>query len=105
MPETAEQVAGWIETAGTYASAEKRFVDDLTAANPGVIDLEMGLPTSDLPGGKRVAPRMDLVVVEMEEGQPAIGFWEAKCANNSELRASADREPGVVDDCATTSAG
>lgn len=97
-PATAVLVAGWIETAETYASAEKRFVDDLIAANPGIIDLEMGLPASDLPGSAQVAPRMDLVVAQVEDGAPpAIAFWEAKCANNGELRASEEfqeREDG-----------
>lgn len=92
-PATAALVAGWIETAETYASTEKRFVDDLIAANPGVIDLEMGLPASDLPGGERVAPRMDIVIAQLANGGvPSIAFWEAKCANNSELRARGEYE-------------
>ncbi len=96
-PATATLVAGWIETAVTYASAEKRFVDDLVAANPGIIDLEMGLPASDLPGSERVAPRMDLVIVQVADGAaPSIAFWEAKCANNGELRAREDNEPKVL---------
>lgn len=78
---------GWIDTALSHASAEKRFVDDLIAANAGVIDLEMALPASDLPGHKRVAPRMDVVLVELAPRRPVIVFWEAKCANNPELRA------------------
>lgn len=94
---TATLVAGWIETAVTYASAEKRFVDDLVAANPGIIDLEMGLPASDLPGSERVAPRMDLVIVQVaDDAFPIIAFWEAKCANNGELRASDDNAPKVL---------
>lgn len=96
-PATAALVAGWIETAMTYASAEKRFVDDLVAANPGIIDLEMGLPASDLPGSERVAPRMDLVIVQVTDDAPTIAFWEAKCANNGELRASEDNPPKVLD--------
>lgn len=96
-PATATLVAGWIETAVTYASAEKRFVDDLVAANPGIIDLEMGLPASDLPGSERVAPRMDLVIVQVtDDASPTIAFWEAKCANNGELRASEDNPPKVL---------
>jgi len=96
-PATAALVAGWIETAVTYASAEKRFVDDLVAANPGIIDLEMGLPASDLPGSERVAPRMDLVIVKVgDDASPTIAFWEAKCANNGELRASEDNAPKVL---------
>jgi hypothetical protein len=88
-PATAALIEGWIKTADSYASAEKRFVDDLIAANPGVIDLEMGLPANDAAGSERVAPRMDLVIVEMDGNQPpSIAFWEAKCANNGELRSS-----------------
>ena len=97
-PSTAALVAGWIETAESYASAEKRFVDDLVTANPGVIDLEMGLPASDLPGSERVAPRMDLVVAQIAKDTPiSIAFWEAKCANNGELRATAQLAPKVLD--------
>lgn len=87
-PSTASRLEAWIAAAETYASAEKRFVDELIAANPGVIDLEMGLPASDLPGSPRVAPRMDLVIAQMLNGIPSIAFWEAKCANNPELRSS-----------------
>jgi len=78
----------WIDTADTYATAEKRFVDDLVASNPGVIDLEMGLPASGEPDRPRVAPRMDIVLATMGGEGPTIEFWEAKCANNPELRAT-----------------
>lgn len=89
-PALATAIDGWIKTASGYASAEKRFVDDLVASNVGVIDLEMGLPAHDEPGSARVAPRMDLVLVEQNADAPAVVFWEAKCANNSELRSSRD---------------
>ncbi|GEO01862.1 hypothetical protein NSE01_36940 [Novosphingobium sediminis] len=75
----------WIATAATYSGAEKAFVDDLVAANPGTIDLEMGLPANP---GELSAPRMDLVVAQ--DGD--IAFWEAKCSNNPELRAEATYE-------------
>lgn len=79
-------VDGWIRTAETYAGDEKRFVDDLVAITPGVIDLEMALPADDDSDGKdRTAPRMDLVVAQGTD----IAFWEAKCAINGELRAHA----------------
>lgn len=85
--ETAALISGWIATAESYASAEKRFVDRLVEANAGVIDLEMGLPAGDAPEGKRIAPRMDLVIAQMLPGEPAsIVFWEAKCSINGELR-------------------
>ena len=93
--ETASLVSGWVATAETYASAEKRFVDDLVSANPGTIDLEMGLPANDLPGSERVAPRMDLVILETGGTEASIGFWEAKCANNSELRSKGEVDPKV----------
>jgi len=77
-------VDGWIKTAETYAGDEKRFVDDLVAVTPGVVDLEMALPADEGSVGKdRVAPRMDLVVAQGTD----IAFWEAKCATNGELRA------------------
>ena len=63
-PGLAAAIHGWIGTALRYASAEKRFVDDLVASNSGVIDLEMGLSAHEDPGSARVAPRMDLVLVE-----------------------------------------
>jgi len=93
-PANVPSIGGWIEAAQSYASAEKCFVDELTAANAGVIDLEMALPAndiraSDIRGSERAAPRMDLVVVQISErGAPVIAFWEAKCANNAELRSS-----------------
>lgn len=91
-PKTAKRVKGWIKTAETYASAEKRFVDDLLAANPGIIDVEMALPASDIPGGVRVAPRMDIVIAqEVQDGSISVAFWEAKCANNKEVRAKGER--------------
>jgi hypothetical protein len=82
-------VDGWISTAETYAGDEKRFVDDLVAVTPCVLDLEMGLPAdAGSQGEDRVAPRMDLVVAQVTE----IAFWEAKCATNGELRAEASYE-------------
>ena len=70
----------WIEIAQSYASAEKCFVDDLCAANPNIIDLEMALPAR-IRGGS--APRMDIVALQGNK----IVFWEAKCSDNPELRA------------------
>lgn len=73
----------WITTAATYSGAEKAFVDDLVATNPGTIDLEMGLPANT---DECSAPRMDLVLAQYGD----IAFWEAKCSDNAELRARAD---------------
>lgn len=87
-----KSVPFWIETAATYSGAEKRFVDDLISANPGVIDLEMGLPAGDpAPGRKKTAPRMDLILVQPSaNGRAEIAFWEAKCSTNGELRAETE---------------
>lgn len=83
---SAGQIDSWIEIAVTYAGAEKAFVDDLVAHNPGALDLEMALPANT---AERKAPRMDLVVAQ----HGSLAFWEAKCSDNSELRArSAYRE-------------
>lgn len=87
-PANCAHVADWIDTAGSYAGSEKSIVDELIAANPGTIDIEIGLPAYD---GEKSAPRMDLVLVE---GGNRIAFWEAKCTDNAEIRARA--EPHVV---------
>jgi hypothetical protein len=106
MPSTAEKVAGWIAASQTYASAEKRFIDDLVAANTGVIDLEMGLPSHDVGPGDRVAPRIDIVFIQASSHRLVeLAFWEAKCSINNELRARSDiaktetgwTGPGVVE--------
>lgn len=93
-PATAALVPGWIATAETYAGDEKMFVDRLVAGHSGALDLEMGLPASDLPGSARTAPRMDLVVAEQGVNTETmyLAFWEAKCATNAELRARAAYE-------------
>lgn len=90
--ETVALTTGWIDTAESYAGAEKRFVDEIIGWNPGVIDLEMGLPSDETSAGKvKNAPRMDLVVAQGATGTlTQIAFWEAKCSTNPELRANAD---------------
>jgi hypothetical protein len=89
-PDTFALIDGWIAAASSYSSPEKMFVDDLVASTFGVIDLEMGLPVSKQPDAPKSAPRMDVVVVQDFGGEPQIAFWEAKCANNGELRASTE---------------
>lgn len=89
-------VAGWVETALTYAGDEKKFVEHLVARNANVIDLEMGLPgdpnfASCKPEkqGKAglFAPRMDVVAIVPVATSTIVNFWEAKLASNGELRA------------------
>jgi hypothetical protein len=82
-------VDGWIRTAATYCGSEKLFVDQLVSHNANVIDMEMALPGATKHKGVKIAPRMDLVVVDLD-GVPSLNFWEAKCVNNKELRAQAE---------------
>ena len=97
-PATASLVAGWIKTAVTYAWAVKRFGDDLFAANPGIIDLEMGEPASHLPCIDQYVMRMDIVNAQVANGVSAsIAFWEVKCANTTDLRPIDGNAPKVLD--------
>ena len=88
----AVRVHGWISSAASFAGAEKSYVDELIAANSGVIDIEMGLPAYE---GEKNAPRMDLVLVEDHPTPLSLAFWEVKCADNSGARAK--DEPKVVE--------
>ncbi|MGA1808999.1 hypothetical protein VHN57_19710 [Sphingobium sp. WW5] len=86
---------GWVRKAiDHHSGAEKRFVDDLVRANAGIIDLEMALPgdhdaEKEIRGvWKKVAPRMDLVLLQRNDTGVQIAFWEAKCGDNGEVRAA-----------------
>jgi len=54
-----------------YSGDEKKFVDLLVSANPGVIDLEVGIPAW---GDQKSAPRMDLVIIK----GVVLFFWKLK---------------------------
>lgn len=86
-------------------SAEKCFVEHLIAANANIIEVEMALPgETGLASvrrkwrdkdAKKIAPRMDIVAVHiLPDGKPQIDFWEAKLANNGELRATLPKKGG-----------
>lgn len=86
-------------------SAEKCFVEHLIAANANIIEVEMALPgETGLASvrrkwrdkdAKKIAPRMDIVAVHiLPDGKPQIDFWEAKLANNGELRATLPEKGG-----------
>lgn len=91
-PDAEKLVGEWIACAHSYRGAEKEFVEALTAKNPSVIDVEMGLPGDEgmLVAGRKIAPRMDIVTAIDQDGQLCLNFWEAKCAENDELRATPD---------------
>lgn len=84
----------WIEYAESHKSMsrEKRFVDEVLEHNPGVIDLEMGLPAFAPRGQKRTAPRMDIVALEEIDDGHQVVFWEAKLMGDGRLR---KRDPNV----------
>ncbi len=86
------QLKEWIEVIDKrYAGIEKTFVDDVVAANPNIIDLEMGLPAWKSP---KNAPRIDLVeIVTTAEGNRVV-FWEAKRASDS--RSRSETKPKVL---------
>jgi hypothetical protein len=68
----------FIERADEHKGVEKTCVDELVAANPSIIDLEMGLP--------KIAQRMDCIALEREQGVISVVFWEAKMIDDPRLR-------------------
>lgn len=104
----AARLDSWMDRALGKTGAEKRFVDDLVTANAGTIDLEMALPgdprrTRTICGKDGVerermtAPRMDLVVLQPGANGLDLAFWEAKCADNGELRAEGNTPPPLLE--------
>ena len=79
----------WIANSECYRGDEKRCIDALLAVSPKVIDLEMGLPAF---GGRKGAPRMDMVALEESNGGVRIVFWEAKMIRDSRIRSKTTPE-------------
>ncbi|MDR3471667.1 MAG: hypothetical protein P4M09_08260 [Devosia sp.] len=95
-PTMSSLILDWINAAETYASAQQRFVDDLIAANPGVLNLEVGFPERDLPDIARVPPPITLVIAQrVGDEPPSICLWEARSAGNPDLR-SEKNEPLAI---------
>jgi hypothetical protein len=87
----------WIANASRYVHDEKRFVDAVVARNPNAIDLEMALPAYSVEPGERVAPRMDLIVLEPAGDRWRVVFWEAKLVRDRRARCRGDEVlPEVV---------
>lgn len=85
-------VARWSRKTNSYSGDEKRFVDQVVAANPNVIDLEMALP--GISRGK--TSRIDLVALEPDGDGWRIVLWEVKRVGDGRARSEADTEPKVV---------
>lgn len=79
-----ETLMRWVKVAEEkHSGAEKRIVDAIVAANPGVIDLEMGMPDWCDQG---YAPRMDLVMLERGSAGMRVVLWEVKLVNDPRIR-------------------
>jgi hypothetical protein len=83
----------WMARAARWEGAEKAEVERVVADNPGVIDLEMGLPAH---GEQKTALRMDLIALEPENGRAKIVFWEAKRVTDARLKAKDENVPEVM---------
>ena len=82
----------WMARAADWEGSEKRQVERIVDDNPGVIDLEAGLPAHE---GQATAVRMDFVALEPEGNDARIVFWEAKSIADDRLR-SRSGEPQVL---------
>ncbi len=101
-PNTLRQL---IDTALYYAIDEKRGVARIAANHPNTIDVEMALPANDQvdPDVARVAPKIDLVVLEQTDDCVRLAFYEVKLFRNGELRAQ-NLRPRVLDQLGTYAA-
>lgn len=82
----------WMARAARWETAEKAEVERVVAENPGVIDLEMGLPAH---GDQKTALRMDLIALEPNGQGSKVVFWEAKRVTDGRLKAK-DGDPEVM---------
>ena len=78
----------WIANTARWHGAEKWGVDEVVGRNPGVIDLEMGIPGSAL--------RVDIVALEGGPTGPRLTLWEAKPLDAGALRARV-MAPNIVE--------
>lgn len=80
----AKTLGKWIKQANLHTKTEKTCIDDLVAADPSIIDLEMGLPSYH--------SRIDCVALERQDSDLKIVFWEAKMIDDPRLRSRSDPE-------------
>jgi hypothetical protein len=89
------QIEAWMTRMHRHQGLEKLLVDELCAANGGLIDMEAGLPGLRLPSPttgipRAVALRLDLVVLEPCDDGWTAALWEAKLPKNSSVSTTSD---------------
>ncbi|WP_028764616.1 hypothetical protein [Shewanella colwelliana] len=81
----------WIDCAKKYDGIEKNFVEEVTAINDNIIDMEMGLPGSGY--------RIDLVSLERQGNLAHVVFWEVKLTTDKRCRSNSE-SPEVLEQLA-----
>ena len=71
--------------ASAYSGQEKEGVHEIATSNLSVVDVEIAINASGIPGIKRKLPRMDLANFETTANGVDLVFWEAKMFSNPEL--------------------
>ena len=100
-PTTCSLISAWINTAETYASAQQRFVDDLIAANPGTLNLEVGDTKGDVPEVTRSSLHTNLVIAQRLAGEPlSICLWTVTLGGSPGLRAPNRGSPMILEQLA-----
>lgn len=83
--EGAETLAKLKRAASAYSGQEKEGVHEIATSNLSVVDVEIAINASGIPGIKRKLPRMDLANFETTANGVDLVFWEAKTFSNPEL--------------------
>ena len=92
-----EDVSSLKRAAARYAGGEKTGVHNVTLSNANVIDVEIAFGGVGNDEDDPSAPRIDIAAIQMSDGKAKIVFFEAKQFSNSELRATEERTPKVLD--------
>lgn len=71
--------------ASLYSGREKEGVHEIATSNLSVVDVEIAINASGVPGVERNLPRMDLANFETTANGVDLVFWEAKTFSNPEL--------------------
>ncbi|MBR1129505.1 hypothetical protein [Bradyrhizobium iriomotense] len=83
--EGVETLAKLKRAASLYSGREKEGVHEIATSNLSVVDVEIAINASGVPGVERNLPRMDLANFETTANGVDLVFWEAKTFSNPEL--------------------